>query len=292
MVASDTVVGLVGAGILLVALVGVFIYESRQGGSSDDLVTEMYSAQGSGSGTQFIAQSGTPNPVTGACAPMTMCTPASTSVNLRFEGLPSPGALKYVVYLTGGGSPFKVGSLAASGNAYAIDQTTPQDNTNKNTVAVSLERGEGGATPGYVLFSFPAPGSVPSTVAPNFLGTTGNHTLAFRPVGGNVNVSATLVDIPMKAGLAYRGWLLTENESGMSYTFVGNFTHAAGHDPNATTMNGTVAGEVPGARGDYSEFLITLEAEGGAIGETPGGPAVIVSRFNEYVAATSAPPVP
>jgi len=105
MVASDTVVGLVGAGILLVALVGVFVYESQQGGGgSGDLQGGVYEVTSNGSAQNRAGTGTQTGPPANTCVPPAgsqTCTTPQTSVDLTLDGLPDPRDAKYVVFADG-----------------------------------------------------------------------------------------------------------------------------------------------------------------------------------------------
>lgn len=284
MVASDTVVGLVGAGILLVALVGVFVYESRQGGIvGTELDDAEYSSDRSGT---VSSSAGTAGPGGAPCpAQVPTCTPASTQVTLEFTNLPDPGGLKYVVFLTGGGSPYNAGTLGKSGEKWTLSKTDPTDNTDKNTVVVSIEKSATATSPGFTIMSFPT-NSVKGTSQVKILGETGNHTLSLTPSGNQLNVSAMIDDVPDKSGYEYHGWMKTEDENGVKWTHVGKFGHPAGEDEHAMGKEDLVlAQNVANTTADYNEFWVTIEPTGTVLNmqaPKPGGPAVITSVFNKY----------
>jgi hypothetical protein len=282
MVASDTVVGLVGAGILLVALVGVFVYESQQGGiETPELADAHYETTRSGTITT-TAQTGQAAPVTGACQPPA-CTPASTSVNLEITGLPDVGGLKYVVFLTGSGSPYNAGALGKSGEKWTISNSASGvDNSGKNTVVVSLEKTTSATSPGWPIMTFATSAASGSGMA-MFIESSGNHTLSLTPSGNQLNVSAMIDDVPDKSGYEYHGWLKTETADGVTYTHVGKFGHPTGADEHAMGKEDLVlAMNVNGTANDYNEFWVTIEASGSMPGTTPGGPAVIKAAYNKY----------
>lgn len=286
MVASDTVVGLVGAGILLVALVGVFVYESRQGGIDDaELENAVYSVDRTGTVTTSAGTSAPGGTGCPAGSPTQLCTPPSTSVQLEFTNLPNPGGLKYVVFLTGGGSPYNAGALGPSGEKWTLSKTDQSDNSNKNTVVVSLEKSATATSPGFTIFSFPTSG-VKGTSTVNILGETGNHTISLSPSGNQLKVSAMIDDVPDKSGYEYHGWLKTETANGVNWTHVGKFEHPAGEDSHAMGKEDLVlAKNVNGTSSDFNEFWVTLEPTGITISTEapkPGGPAVITSMYNKY----------
>ena len=286
MVASDTVVGLVGAGILLVALVGVFVYESRQGGiEATELEDAEYASARSGTITSTAGTSAPGGQPCPAGSPTQVCTPPSTQVTLEFTNLPDPGGLKYVVFLTGSGSPYNAGPLGKSGEKWTLSKTDQTDNSNKNTVAVSLEKSATATSPGFTIMTFPT-SAVKGTSVVRILGETGNHTLSLTPSGNQLNVSAMIDDVPDKSGYEYHGWLKTETADGVTYTHVGKFGHPAGEDEHAMGKEDLVlARNVNGTSSDYNEFWVTIEPTGTVLdmqAPKPGGPAVITSAFNKF----------
>lgn len=300
MVTSDTVVGLVGAGVLLVALVGVFVYESQAGkAETGDLQNAMYNAVASGR-VVLVAPQGMTNAQTGQCVPptgQTMCTPARTEVNLEVTGLPTVTNVYYVAFLENPGATtgryFTVGKLDASGNKYAISKTTTDNNAQRTRLIVSLESTQTPSEPRLAfitkdgLTSGAGGNTVDETRSVTFMGAAANHTLEFRPGSGGTNVTATLNDVPLRTGLEYRGWLVTENETGLFYTFVGNFTYDRGLLGGNTTTNGTITGDVPGLKNDYNRFVVTLESSSAAFNSArPGGPGVAVADYNPPPAAS------
>lgn len=294
MVSSDTVVGLVGAGVLLVALVGVFVYESQAGkAETGDLQNALYNAVATGRVVE-VAPQGTTDPQTGQCVPsppQTMCTPARTEVNLEVTGLPTITNVYYVVFLENPGATtgryYTVGKMDASGNKYAISKTTADNNAQRSRLIVSLETTQAPTEPRLAfitkdgLTQGTAGNSVQETRSVNFMGAAANHTLEFRTASGGTNLTASLNDVPLRSGMEYRGWLVTENETGLFYTFVGNFTYDRGLLGGNTTTDGTISGVVPGLKNDYNRFMVTLESTSAAFNATrPGGPGVAVADYN------------
>lgn len=296
MVASDTVVGLVGAGILLVALVGVFVYESRQGGlETPELTDAEYSSVRKGS---FTSSEGTSPPGPGGMAPCPagsptqVCSPPSTAFSIELTNLPDPGSLKYVVFLTGGDGPYNAGPLGKSGEKWTLGKTDQVDNTDKTTVVISLEKSATATSPGFPIMTFPTAATMTGTSVVKILGETGNHTISLTPSGNMLNVSAMIDDVPDKSGYEYHGWLKTETANGVNFTHVGKFGHPAGEDEHAMGKEDLVlAMNVNGTSADYNEFWVTIEPTGTVVDMNtakPGGPAVITAAYNKYEPSATA----
>jgi hypothetical protein len=289
MVASDTVVGLVGAGILLVALVGVFVYESQQGTGSEELKNAVYPTKTDGS-VAYVAGTGT-QVAMGRCVatpPQTQCTPAKATVDVKFTGLPSPGNLHYVVYLEGGGQDQLIGEATASGASYATGaKSVDGDHSAQKTLVVSLESVASAAAPTMKILSKDVgSGAVSGSVDVMFIKTTGNHTLSFS----GSSVDATLRGLPMKDAFTYRGWLVKENSTGLAYVFVGNFTAdaAAANSSAGATQSGHIKGTIKGVKSDYTRFIVTYESKTAPIGMKPAGPPVIKADYNLRMSPTVA----
>lgn len=277
MVASDTVVGLVGAGILLVALVGVFVYESQAQDEGSSLQNAKYStkvdsavAHQAGTGTQLPAGQCAPTP------PATECQVARSTVDVTFTGLPMPGNLHYVVFLEGGGQSVAVGEATASGMSFKTgSKTVNGDHSTKDSIVLSLEPSASASAPTWKILTV---GTRGGDAEARFIAGSGNHTLSFSAVGPNTAVEARLDDVENKTGYTYRGWMVKETDSGTNYTFVGNFSRDA--SAGGPGMDGTISGTVPGARMDFNRFIVTIEQESSGIGLRPAGPPVIRADYN------------
>jgi hypothetical protein len=284
MVASDTVVGLVGAGILLVALVGVFVYESQQGQGSDaELKNANYVVSSTGTTYQNVQGTGQQVPQANQCVnnpPTQPCTVQGAQVEVKLTGLPSPGNLHYVVFIDGSPDTRAVGEATASGQTYAIGSKKVNGNFGANPkLSVCLESSGSATSCTWKIASYAVSGS---TVAPTadamFISGSGNHTVSFTASGSNTNVNARLDNLQNKTGYTYRGWMVKDTDSGRNYTFVGNFTPDAGSTGNE--MDGSITGSFAGKRLDFNRFIVTIEPQSASIGIKPAGPAVIVADYN------------
>lgn len=287
MVASDTVVGLVGAGVLLVALVGVFVYESSavEGGTAE-LTNFSGTATGSGK-VDYTAATGTrPDPTRpDVCippSPQQPCAKAQTGFDFTVKGLPIPRGLSYVGFVPDGTSYIVIGK----GSCTATDCkfVKPKSDMDKGSVTkfiVSLERGDA-ASPTYIITEFAiANREISGTQPINFLGETGTHALSFNSLGSDSEVSAVLRNVPNK-GFVYHGWMVKVNGTSVDYRYVGAFGAN-----NGTTYNATLRGEIAGGKADYLGFVVTLEADGKAR-TMPGGPEIITAYYGKVSQPTVA----
>lgn len=286
MVASDTVVGLVGAGILLVALVGVFVYESQavEGGSAD-LKNVAPSATASGK-VLYDAATGT-RPQPGVCVPPTgetTCKDAQTGFDFTVKGLPPARGLLYVGYVQDGANFILVGKGQCMPSECKF--TKPKATLDKGAVTkliISLERAEVPA-PTYVLAEFPiANREASGTVTVNFLGTTGEHRLSFNSLGKDSEVSAVLKGVPNKS-YVYHGWMAKQVGANTNYTYLGAFR---ADNPNATSYNATLRQNIAGGKADYLGLVVTFEIDAKAK-TSPGGPNVIEALYGVVSSPTVA----
>lgn len=272
MVASDTVVGLVGAAILVVALVGVFVIESKDTSTATDLSPSHFDITGAGA-AHAAGQSGQANPVTNQCmAPL--CAPPRTWVNLTLTNVPSIDApLTYAMFLVDGSTTKFAGENARGTFAYSSTGTNEQ---NFKEIRVTLETTKAPSTPSNITVysksvSLTGGSSTDIGGSSTFALADTDGKATFTASGTTLTVSAT--GITNRTGFAYRAWAHQDDASGSSYTFIGNMTQ--GSDGAWTT-----SGSAPG--GEYMA-LVTLEPTNGKTSGTnlnPAGPTV----FSETVA--------
>lgn len=284
MVASDTVVGLVGAGVLLVALVGVFIYESQavEGGSAE---FKNVTAQATGEGTVTVTRGGTPGPVGNTCIPTpTPCTLATT-FEFKVRGLPTTSSPVYVGYLKNGTAWESLGRGQCTPTECAFTKrNAPGDKSGLGPFVVGLERGEGVPAPTYPLAEFKVENrALSGTATIDFLGKTGEHSLVFNSLGSDSEVSTVLRTVPNK-GLSYHGWILKQDGAKVNYTHLGAF---AADNPNGTSYNASLTKTIAGGKGDYLGIIVTLEMDNKAR-PAPSGPKVLDALYNVVSSPTVA----
>lgn len=270
MVASDTIVGLVGAGILIVALVGVFVYESGAGGKdfTATLANPAFTEQGTVK-LQKAAGTSVPNPINNqpVCLEQAGCRLDETTVRCNFDGLPRVDTLFYVGYLfkSGDGTAKRLNELKANGTKYSLEYTMAEDSTAFNTLVVSLETSAQAAkpTPTAVLYSKPVRegpndcgGGTPTNLG------AGTHKLTLDDASGNTAATVTFDGLTNQTGLEYRAWL---QRADGTYKHLANYTGFTG-----ATLNGSVSGGASGKIGDFNLFVVTLEKPGAAVDKPHG----------------------
>lgn len=256
MIASDTVVGLVGAAILLSALIGVFVYESGEVGSDFSVTVFEPSWAGSGSATltkrtYVVAPPTDP----GQCQPP-VCTEASTQVSFETSSLPQVSNLFYVAFLTKADGALNLGSLISSSGKYSLSPPyrSSQDQTSMNMFVVSLEKSATAVRPGMMIYHKPVTtgntdlaGGMPMTLG------TGTHQLHLDDTSGNIQATITVAGLTNYTGFEYRAFLLGNNGT---FDYLQSYTDSAlGTNPLAGTVTGGAAGRIR----DYHQFLVTLE---------------------------------
>lgn len=282
MVASDTVVGLVGAGILLVALVGVFVIESEDL-SSDYAFEASFSLV---SVTGNVASSGPQN--LGGQDPISqcpdqleeqdLCGPAVTEIDVTLSNAPVLGPdLFYVAFLTGGsGSPYAIGAMTRSDDTYRITASDNQDRSQYTTLVITLETmGTASSPMGPRIYENqygPPSGTdaAPVTGQNNVTMAAGNVTAELSAAANGVQVDVLIEDATNYTGFQYRAWLIDDDgERGTVY--VGNFTNT--HEDDAAFSGEIAIGIRDVSRDDFERLIVTLESPASSEGEDamPGG---------------------
>lgn len=257
MVASDTVVGLVGAGILLVALVGVFLYESGEIGTDLDVTAFTPSlAVDSNSKTVLKAQTGQAilNPLGGSNCTPPACTPPRTEAYFNATGLPAMTDLLYVGWLSTGTAHANLGALTytQAQNRHSLSYVRSEDRTSMNQFLVSLEKGASATQPSLAVYSKPVKTNPDTTVLTDgslaALGG-GTHRVHVDDSTGNVQATVTYEGLAnyTQVGFQYRAWL---KKADGTYDHLANYTDFPAAE---------VAGGAPGTVQDWAEFVVTLE---------------------------------
>lgn len=281
MVASDTLVGLIGAGVLLVALAGVFVFESRDTSVTKTLALAGHEATPSGS-IKITLGTGQQLPPPVGCVPANTCSNGA-DLDLTLKGLTAVRGDKanYVAMLTGAGKDALVfGPLAASGGDYKA--SGHKDNVQGyDKLVVSYETDAAPKQPSHlVVYEKPVnTGTAGEQKLDNkftFSLTGGSGTAKFNDAENGLQVDVTLRGLENHSGYQYRVWVHDEQGGTAGYRFVGNMT-LAGQD--ATLSRG-----VDGSTAKYEHVFVTLEP---AIEPTPtvagavGGPIVFVAPVHE-----------
>jgi hypothetical protein len=240
MVASDTIVGIVGATILVVALAGVFIYESNQPAPETTVPAQQYLVNATGTATFTEADAGTPLPTDDVAA--------SSDVTMQVSNLPvlRGGELYYAAFLVHGSDDvLLMDTLEAAANRYTL-QWEDDEYYDGTAVRVSLETTSNPSAPALLLFEAPIDaGSISAsnnlTLASSADATT---SLSVSKSGGSTSVAGTLEDLQAYDGLMYRVWLREESGAGARFVAVANISMPQGvngtfdHELETTTVAG------------------------------------------------------
>lgn len=286
MVASDTLVGVIGAGILLVALAGVFVFESRDTSVNKDFAVAETAVAAKDPSSVVITPGGGTRPQPGVCLPQpTPCTDQSITLKLTLGNLPIVDAASkgtYVASVTGAGKTAIVfGPLVAAGDDFKIDQAKNNpDLSGYTTVVVSYETTATPSAPSDVhvfekAFTATGTSDLKGTFAAKMTAGTAKATL--RDTDAGVQVDVTASGLANHTGFVYRVWLHTDGQD-VGYAMVGTLT--AGN----TTLSGSAGGKAA----DYDHVMITVEPSGFAPAKTAaatGGP-------NAFVAALKGATIP
>lgn len=273
MVASDTIVGLVGAGILVVALVGVFVYESGAAGTEFEAHAFDPAVTSKGTATLTPAM-GTPiQPPVGAavCNETANCRLPRTVVNFEATGLPLLSGLNYVAFLTQASheKPIVLGALSYSQGRYSItyDQGQDQQQSSIKNFVVSLEKTQNPSAPTLIVYER---GDLAANQANDLsqgrkVGlSTGTHSVRLDDSPGNVQAEMTFDGLANRTGLEYRAWL---KRGDMTYDHLANYT---GSTLTGPILSGALVGGASGSVEDFDEFLLTLENPVSRV-DKPGG---------------------
>jgi len=293
MVASDTLVGLVGAGILLVALAGVFVFESKQTSTTKDVVAVTYNEETKQSTLTYTAPSGVVNPLTGGCAVQGQCQPAKVKVAVSLENapeLPGPSGLYYVASLKEGAKALVLGSLTFNNGKYTLNSDDKTVDSSYTSFLVSLERTKTPATPS-ALVVFTKAVTVGTTAGSN-ADLNQKAALDWGQGSAEARLAETdqglQVDLTFKgaknytsAGYVYRAWLHDAQQS-IGYVFLGNLTNS-----ESSTLSVVASGSID----TYEHLFVTLEPKDSPTpmrAATAGGPVL----FSAKVAPEEVSPLP
>jgi hypothetical protein len=252
MVANDTIVGLVGAGILVVALVGVFFYEAQNVPDMSQLAPTSYTVEGTGQ-SNFVP-AGTPPAGLPCNPPVTTCPPARFYLNLTVTGLPlvNPLDLYWAVFLKEGGQMGFLGNLDAQGS---LKHQSASDHPSAEAVVVSLERTNPPSAATLHVLTIPyTKGTLSAKANVSFAPKDVEQSLTITASGQRIDIQGTLKDLEGRPGMEYRVWLLSK-EATPKYYYAGNIS---------TPASGTFTGKVSisfrdGPSEGFSQVVIDLE---------------------------------
>jgi hypothetical protein len=257
MVASDTLVGIVGAVILTVALIGVFVFEASSGSDAQEVPARGYAASSSGSLEYTAPTTGPPD-----CQPPVIeCTAEETTVTMSVQNLPElrGGDLHYGAFLRKPSQNLFMDTLTKSGANYQLEWSDDADHQDAEAVVVTLETT---ATPGglgIVLFN----ASVASGGSISFSGNVtlaqvASQALVVSEGGDAATVTGALTELRDLDGYEYRIWLHDDGASGSVWRLVQNISMP--DEAPGGTFTASVDGSVSGPTdGGYDNIWVSLE---------------------------------
>jgi hypothetical protein len=286
MVASDTLVGLIGAGILLVALGGVFLFESQQVSASRDLEASSYNVQAT-RGDVDVRQGGTMVPNVG-CVPPGSC-PLRVWANVTLTNMPlipSNASLHYVAWLTTGSNHLVMGQLAHADGEYRLDSGAKNRQAAYNRFLVTLETSAQPSTPSSITL-YTKDVDTSSTGRKDVKGShtaqvaSGQGNVRLAEIDSSLRVTVELRGAENRTGLSYRVWL-HDPLAAQGYRFAGNLT------TDGDAVNGTAVFTVSGVRlGTWEHAFVTLEPSSAVPSRepasAPGGVIAFAATFREPV---------
>lgn len=263
MVASDTLVGIVGAVILTIALIGVFVYEANAPGGGEEFDSSQHAVEADGSQSYQEGDPGTP--------PVIDPTPGVYTLECSVEGLPELGGeLYYGAFLKKPSETVSAGTLSKSGRTYNCDYTSTEDHTDATQLLITLETSQNPNRPGVPLFNATFENNDQLTFSGNItLALSEQQSLAVSQGGGTITVSGTLSNLPVRDGFMYRIWAHDDAEGGAVWRVVANISMPESGSTFSTEVDGTASGAVEGG---FDRLVISLEKEGSTQTEMSGFP--------------------
>lgn len=259
MVASDTVVGFVGAAILLVALIGVFVYESKAP-AEDSLNLERKTMELAGDGSASLrGQEPAQPPIPCNPAVPQTCRAPATAIFLNLTGLPMVGQdLHFVAFLKKSDGALRLNELTQTAGKHSLSYTDSQDRTayQQGQLVVTLELASNPDTPSNIpVYSKSLAGARTDLGVPAapFTLATGNHTVKLQEGDSGLRVTIEFAGLANYSGYDYRVWAF-KGQNATEFTFEGNVTEGAG------SFDATTSFVLGGSRSDWT-ILVTLENE-------------------------------
>lgn len=269
----DTVVGILGAIVIVTASIGLFIVEGRSGPATHGLATSEVVVEATGSYEETRA-TGTVGPG-GTCipdAPQTACTPARSKATMRFGGLPQVPGAHYVAFLDReDGAPVRLGALAVEGDTRFLSWEEATDGRSFTTLIVTLHTGPEPAGPNGLVVYQDRFGPVEPGSEARFADTyiamlgSGEGQVTVDQIGAvevSATADATLSGARLPDGWTFRAWFLEERAGTAGATDLGPFE---------TIGDGTHVLDSRVERVDLSDqrrFVVTLVPAGVETGTT------------------------
>ncbi len=220
MVASDTLVGIVGAVILTVALVGVFVYEANAPGGDTGFSSSGFSVTADGSTSYTPADDGDlPIPDDD--------TPEQYTFQCTISNLPelAGGELYYGVFLRKSSGNVFLDTLTKSGSDYSINYDEEADHSDATAAIITLETSQNPSSPGVILFNATIGSNGDVSFSGNVsLALSAGQSLSVSQSGDSISVSGTLSNLPVHDGFMYRVWAQDDASGGATWRVVANIS--------------------------------------------------------------------
>lgn len=222
MVASDTLVGIVGAVILTIALIGVFVYEANAPGAGPAMSSSTFAVTADGS-TDYQAadDGGTPAPITDDD------TPEQYTFECTISNLPelAGGELYYGVFLQKSSGNVFLDTLTKSGADYTINYEEEADHSDATAAIITLETTQNPSSPSVILFNATIGSNGDVSFSGNIsLALSDTQSLSVSQSGDSISVSGTLSNLPVHDGFMYRVWALDDASGGATWRVVTNIS--------------------------------------------------------------------
>lgn len=251
MVASDTLVGIVGAVILTIALIGVFVYEANAPGGGDAMSSSTYSVTADGSQSYEEGDPGAP--------PVVDPTPGVYTLECTVRDVPElqGSELHYAAFLRKPSDTVFAGTLSKSGANYECDYTSSEDHTDAERLIITLETSQNPSSPGVILFN--------ATIANNGdISFSGNVSLALSDTqsisvsqsGDSISVSGTLSNLPVRSGFMYKVWAVDDASGGATWVVVSNISMPESGATFSPSVDGSASADTEDG---FDRLFVSLE---------------------------------
>lgn len=251
MVASDTLVGIVGAVILTIALIGVFVYEANAPGGGDAMTSSSYSVAADGSTDYQAASQGTALPGDE--------TPEQYTFQCTISNLPelAGGELYYGVFLRKSSGNVFLDTLTKSGADYTINYDEEADHSDATAAIITLETSQNPSSPGVILFNATIANNGDISFSGNVsLALSDTQSLSVSQSGDSIAVSGTLSNLPVRSGFMYRVWAVDDASGGATWVIISNITMPDSGATFSPSADGSASAETEDG---FDRLFVSLE---------------------------------
>lgn len=251
MVASDTLVGIVGAVILTIALIGVFVYEANAPGGGDALTSSSYGVTATGSSEYQPADEGGVLPGDE--------TPERYTFDARISNLPEliGGELYYGVFLQKSSGNVFLDTMTRSGSDYTISYEEEADHSDARAAIITLETSQNPRSPGVILFNATIANNGDVTFSGNVsLALSDTQSISVSQSDGTIAVSGTLSNLPVRSGFMYRVWAVDDASGGATWVVVSNISMPDSGATFSPSVDGSASAETEDG---FDRLFVSLE---------------------------------